>query len=209
MRVLDLFAGMKGWSAAFAARGHSVVTLDLEPKFNCTLTVSILDVSANQLGGPFDVVLASPPCTAFSVASIGKHWLRSGVPKTAEALLGQQMVAKTLELIRDLQPRYWVLENPRGMLRKLPVVANLPRVTVTYCHYGETRMKPTDLWGNFPPSWIPEPSCKNGDPCHVAAPRGSTTGTQGLKGAALRAKVPYDLSLAFCLAAERDLGNTP
>jgi hypothetical protein len=35
--------------------------------------------------------------------------------------------------------------------------------------------------------------CKNGDSCHVSAPRGSTTGTQGLKGAYERSKVPNDL----------------
>jgi hypothetical protein len=71
------------------------------------------------------------------------------------------------------------MENPRGMLRKLEVVKDLPRYTVTYCQYGDTRMKPTDLWGVVP-KWSPRPTCKNGDTCHVSAPRGSRTGTQGL-----------------------------
>ena len=56
----------------------------------------------------------------------------------------------------------------------------LPRYTVTYCQYGDNRMKPTDIWTNHPcPKF--KPPCKNGDPCHVSAPRGSQTGTQGLK----------------------------
>jgi hypothetical protein len=35
--------------------------------------------------------------------------------------------------------------------------------------------------------------CKNGDPCHVAAPRGSRTGTQGRSNAYERSKIPDEL----------------
>ena len=35
--------------------------------------------------------------------------------------------------------------------------------------------------------------CKNGDPCHIPAPRGSKTGTQGLKGAKERSIIPHKL----------------
>ena len=44
---------------------------------------------------------------------------------------------------------YWIIENPRGKLRKLEIVKDLPRTTVTYCQYGDIRMKPTDLWTNL------------------------------------------------------------
>lgn len=68
----------------------------------------------------------------------------------------------------------------------------LPRYTVTYCKYGDTRMKPTDIWTNHPnPDFIPP--CKNGDPCHEPAPRGSQTGTQGLKNAMLKSIIPQKL----------------
>ena len=50
-------------------------------------------------------------------------------------------------------------------------------------------MKPTDIWGNHPKVGT-RPGCKNGDTCHVAAPRGAKTGTQGLKGAKARAVIP-------------------
>ena len=65
----------------------------------------------------------------------------------------------------------------------------LPRYTVTYCQYGETRMKPTDLWTNHPNPQF-KPMCKNGDSCHEAAPRGSKTGTQGRKNAKERSRIP-------------------
>jgi hypothetical protein len=69
---------------------------------------------------------------------------------------------------------------------------NFKRVTVTYCQYGDERMKPTDIWTNAY-WWEPKSLCKNGDPCHVKAPRGSKTGTQGLKGAMERGAIPPNL----------------
>ena len=69
----------------------------------------------------------------------------------------------------------------------------LPRYTVTYCQYGDTRMKPTDIWTNHRNPKF-KPPCKNGDPCHEAAPRGSQTGTQKLVGSAERARIPEE----FC-----------
>ena len=60
----------------------------------------------------------------------------------------------------------------------------LPRYTVTYCQYGDKRMKPTDIWTNHPNPKF-KPMCKNGDPCHEKAPRGSRSGTQGIKGSKL------------------------
>ncbi|HXJ69388.1 MAG TPA: hypothetical protein VNM39_10815, partial [Verrucomicrobiae bacterium] len=52
--------------------------------------------------------------------------------------------------------------NPRGMLRTRATVAHLERRTVTYCRLGESHMKPTDLWGVFPPGLnLPEP-CDHG-----------------------------------------------
>jgi len=69
---------------------------------------------------------------------------------------------------------------------------DLPRYTVTYCQYGDERMKPTDIWTNHPnPNF--KPPCKNGAPCHTPAPRGSRTGTQGIRGKKQRAVIPKEL----------------
>ena len=52
-------------------------------------------------------------------------------------------------------------------------------------------MKPTHIFTNYP---NPEfKHCKNGDSCHVAAPRGSQTGTQGIKGSVDRSRIPDKL----------------
>ena len=197
--MFDFFAGTGSSTRAFADAGDTVITFELDPHFDATHTVDIMDIEVQDLfdlyGQP-DFVWASPPCTAFSVASIGHHWgggVGAYVPKTEAARYNQLLVQKTLMLIDELEPkRGWLMENPRGVLRKLPPVANVPRVTITYCQYGDDRMKPTDLWGNVP-GWEPRPTCKNGDSCHVAAPRGSRTGTQGRAGAKERSMIPYEL----------------
>ncbi len=208
MKILDLFSGLGGERrrAAIEVRGHKLITLDLDRRFGCTITADILNCTAESLG-KFDFIWASPPCEAFSVASIGHHWTgghRVYQPKTKHAELSQRIVAHTVALIQEINPRCgWLMENPRGVLRKLPCVAGLPRATVTYCQYGDSKMKPTDLWGAVK-GWTPRPMCKNGDKCHESAPRGSRTGTQGVKGAAERAVVPWQLWDEILTAAEAE-----
>ena len=196
MIVFDFFAGTGSSTKAFADAGDTVITFELDPQFEATETVDIMDLTADYLvekyGQP-DFVWASPPCTAFSVASIGHHWAPGRMPKTEAAEMSMRLVTHTRKLLEGLNPRHgFVIENPRGMLRKLPMLENLPRHTVTYCQYGDDRMKPTDLWTTLK-NWTPRPVCKNGQPCHEAAPRGAKTGTQGRAGAVTRSMVPYDL----------------
>lgn len=196
MLIFDFFSGTGSSTQAFVDEGHKVITFELDPSFTSTENVNVLDLTPEYLlatyGRP-DFVWASPPCTTFSVASIGKHWNLDKTPKTEAAEKAIELVSHTLDLIKGLNPKLgWLVENPRGMLRTLPVMKELNRYTITYCQYGDTRMKPTDLWG-FVPLWKPRPACKNGEPCHEAAPRGARTGTQGLKGAKRRSEIPYQL----------------
>jgi site-specific DNA-cytosine methylase len=201
MLVFDFFSGTGSATQAFEDAGHKVIKVELDEYFEADER-DILQLSAeyllNKYGRP-DFVWASPPCTSFSVASIGRYWNKDLTPRRDAAELGLRLVDHTRALIEQLQPAYgWIIENPRGMLRKLRLL-DVPRRTVTYCQYGDTRMKPTDLWG-YVPNWTPKPACKNGDNCHEAAPRGSRTGTQGLRGAKMRSTIPYDLGHSICEA---------
>lgn len=197
MKLLELFAGSRSVGMAAEKLGYEVFSSDLIEFEGIHYPISILDFDVNKVPFKPDVIWASPPCTGFSVAAIGHHW--SGgkgayIPKTDTAKLGIELVKKTIEIIEHFQPKYWFMENPRGVLRKLEVVKDLPRKSVTYCQYGDERMKPTDIWTNSD-VWVPRPMCKNGDPCHVAAPRGSRTGTQGRANAYERSKIPDELCL--------------
>lgn len=214
MRLLDLFAGLEGWAGPWREAGHEVCSVDFDPNFQVDIHADVMDLRPTDLPWRPDVVLASPPCEGFTVMNIGKNWTRPNdvpphAPKTPLAWQALKLVTRTLELIGELESAFWVMENPRGKLRKLPVVAPYERRTVTYCQLGETRMKPTDLWGGFPPSLVLPAPCKNGDTCHVAAPRGSRTpgSVQGQKGGPERAKVPAALSQLVMEAAARDIGS--
>jgi hypothetical protein len=204
VNVLELFAGSRSVGKQAEKLGMNVFSSDLIEFEGINYPVSILDFDVNKVPFQPDIIWASPPCTSFSVASIGHHWTGGKgayIPKTDGARLGLELVKKTIEIINHFQPTYWFMENPRGVLRKLPVVQGLKKNTVTYCQYGDERMKPTDIWTNSD-VWIPRPMCKNGDPCHVAAPRGSRTGTQGRSNAYERSKIPDELCneiLTSCL----------
>lgn len=207
MKIVDLFAGLEGWSASARDR-HTVVSTDVEPSFETDVTADVLepdlaDRLLERLGGPPDLVLASPPCETFSVLRIGQNWTGPDdypphQPKTDAARVALRLVERTRELIDELEPTFFVIENPRAKLRVLPVLADLERREVTYCRLGEPFMKPTDLWGGFPPSLVLPPPCDtrggrveededgidwvfdvSGNPCHISAPRGSRTSIQG------------------------------
>ena len=147
-----------------------------------------------------NLIWASPPCTYFSVASIGKHWNENHTPKSKEAVLGLEILNKTLDIFSWYPKADFFMENPRGKMRKK--IKGIDRTTITYCSYGDKRMKPTDIWSNniYNPmfnlkGWNPRPMCwNNNKKCnHESAPRGSKTGTQGLKNNFERSKIPKEL----------------
>lgn len=204
--VLDLYTGKGGFHKGFIDRGHTVITVDNEKKFNPTIVADIKKLSASDFEKYrrpgykyiFDLILASPPCNCFSVLSIPRYW-KNGKPKNQTSKEAIALVKHTQKLIKALDPPYWIMENPRAMLRK---IIGRPTGTVTYCQYGARYMKATDLWGKHPPG-LKLRRCKNGDLCHEPAPRGSkTTGVQRLSSPEIRALVPEKLSLEIALACE-------
>jgi len=194
MKVIELFAGSRSIGKEAEKLGLEVWSTDIKQFGGIDHVADILTLTADDIphNGRDTIVWASPPCTGFSVAAIGHHWNKDKTPRTDTAKLGIELVEHTLDLISAIRPTYWFIENPRGMLRKQPLMEGLQRHTVTYCQYGDERMKPTDIWTNSQ-DWCPRPPCKNGAPCHVAAPRGSRTGTQKLETNYERSKIPQEL----------------
>ena len=200
MKVLELFAGTRSIGKAFEARGHEVFSVEWDKSFSdIDLYEDIMKVTAEDIISRFgrpDVIWASPDCSSYSIAAISHHRRREEngnlAPISDYAKFCDRVNQHVLCLILALSPQYWFVENPRGGLRKMDFMNGLPRYTVTYCQYGDTRMKPTDIWTNHPSPKF-KPPCHNGDPCHVPAPRGARTGTQGLNGSRERSVIPAAL----------------
>lgn len=179
--------------------GHKVFSVDVKPFEKIDLAKDIEYLTPEDIPFVPDVIWASPPCTTYSIAAISHH-RDMGKPKTDFAAKSDRLVLKVLELIKHYNCIYFI-ENPRGYLRKMPFMYGIPKVTVWYCKYGDTRAKPTDIWSNHiaslfnPNGWKPQPECFNGNTkCHhESSPRGSKTGTQGLKGNYERSKIPQQL----------------
>lgn len=211
MKVLELFSGTESFSTVARSLGLSTFTSDIDEDFNPDYAIDIMYFDPKRLPFKPTVIWASPPCESFSVASIGKHWNRDHTPKTAQATQALLMIERVVDIIGNLKPERWYIENPRGKMRK--VLPNLLDTkignfwimrTVSYCQYGDTRMKPTDIFTNdF--NWIPRTICKNGMPCHESAPRGARTGTQGIKTYKDRSRVPSELAMEILTAPKESV----
>lgn len=213
MKVLELFAGTRSIGKAFEAQGHNVFSVEWDKSHdNIDLYIDIMELTANMILEKFgrpDVIWASPDCTTYSIAAISHHRTKNENtsnldPISEYAKFSDDLNEHIHKLIEELKPTYWFIENPRGGMRKMNFMKNKPRYTVTYCQYGDSRMKPTDIWTNHPNPKF-KPMCKNGSPCHVSAPRGSRTGTQGLKGSKERSKIPKELCEHIVTICEEEI----
>lgn len=199
-RMLELFSGPddEGMSGYFRNLGWDVVTIDKEEKFYPTYVMDVHDITNEFLDqletdGKFDFVWAGVDCSCFSIMTVGHYWTEDSEPN--EKNYGEALRLKTVEIIEYLRPDYWVIENPRAMMRTRSFPKHWARYTVSYCQYGAEWMKPTDLFGFLPSSWHPK-MCHHPKTCHhEKSPRGSqNTGIQRMNLTAIeRSAYPKDL----------------
>lgn len=203
MRLVELFSGTGVLSETFRERGNEAVEVDIQKteRIHPDIQADVLELSPEDLPDDVDVVWASPPCTCFSRASMGHHWHEPGIPATDKCENHIKLVKHTVRLIYELQPRFWFLENPVGMIKY--VLTPMQPEIISYCQFGHEDMKLTYLYGNHPYN-MDYPRCNEGDGCHVAAPRGSSkAGTQSMdKDVVERARLPDGLCRAVVDACE-------
>lgn len=197
INVAEFFAGSRSIGNVAEKKGMNVFSIDWKEYDKINLVTDVEFMKNTDVPFIPDVVWGSPDCTTYTIAAISTH--RNGVePKTDYAKKCDRVNINFLKLIQNwltVNPNMvFFIENPRGMLRKMPFMSEFTRHTIWYCKYGDKRAKPTDIWTNSK-TWIPREICHNGNKnCHhEPSPRGSKTGTQGKKNAYERSKIPYEL----------------
>ena len=126
-------------SKPFRKAGYDVVEVDWDNRFGPKHCVDIMTWECTYPAGHFDVIWASPDCTQYSKART-----TAKTPRNFERADG--LVKRCLELIRDLQPRVWFLENPdSGLLKTRLFMFGLPYVRIDYFMYGAPYRKRTRI----------------------------------------------------------------
>ena len=214
MRTLELFSGTGSFSKVAKKLGHDIYRIELNKEHKAEQYWDLSDKTAQEIilsdikdYNAYDFVWMSPPCTTFSMAAGNTHWNADRTPKTENAKLGKKLLDFCREVAELCEQKgiYYCIENPRARARWF-MPNDETRKTVWYCQYGDNRAKPTDIWTNIK-GFIPK-TCHNGNrECHhQPAPRGSRTGTQGLRGNKERSVIPPKLFYDLFEAIENELG---
>lgn len=123
MKVLELFAGTRSIGKAFESRGHEVYSVEWNKDFeNIDLYADIGTVTAEDIISKFgrpDIIWASPDCTTYSIAAISHHRKKNEKtgnldPVSDYAKFCDTVNKHVLDLIKELNPKYFFIENPRG-----------------------------------------------------------------------------------------------
>lgn len=139
--VIDLCGGTGSWSRPWVEAGYQVELVTL-PMCDVRRYSEKMDTRRKA-----HMILAAPPCTHFS-GSGAQYWpAKDRDGRTAEAL---SVVDACLDIIEDLDPTYWALENPVGRLRGLRERRlGEPKLIFNPCDYGDPYTKKTLVWGTF------------------------------------------------------------
>lgn len=148
MKVIDLFCGVGGFSEGFKQAGFEVVlaidnwelALNSHKANHPDSEHWLVDIMYLESLPKCDVIIASPPCTEFSVAKI-----MGGDDRKPEK--GMELVIKTLALIGNNNPKYWIIENVWGLEHYLEG-HNL--IKVDCYNFGSKSHRKRIFYGQFP-----------------------------------------------------------
>jgi hypothetical protein len=139
--MIDLFSGLGGASEAFVHSSEfSVLRYDNNPLVECVPLTQLCDLREFEIKCRHDIELiwASPPCVGFSNAF--------NAPKSVAARNGEKyvpdmtLVKRAYEIIQELKPKWWIIENVSGAVKDFEELLGEPRQIIG----------PFFLWGHFP-----------------------------------------------------------
>ena len=137
MKILELFCGRGGWSKGFKeifpdAEFTGIDINDFSKIYPFEfLQKDLLDYTPEPI---YDIILASPPCSEFSE-------VKRNCAHPYDERQGLDLVWRTHYLISVLKPRYWIIENVKGLAEFIPPQNEKIR-------YGKRARKTAYLWSN-------------------------------------------------------------
>lgn len=159
MRLLEIFAGSSTMSDYFRSQGWEVVTVDIKQYRGCSRLTHCVDVLEFDISiyqpGYFDFVWFGLPCTTFSKASGGFHFIDNAIPVTTMAVTSISLLYKCYEIIKYLAYIPFFLENPAGGLcnnyfwQNHHYFSKLLFYRVPLASFGFPTQKKTDLFTNL------------------------------------------------------------
>jgi len=151
--ILDLCAGSGAWSEPYLKAGYIVIRITLPEDIR---------LKEYMPGIKIHGILIAPPCTF--LASSGARWKRTK-EQMIEAL---SIVDAGLRFVLLYNPKWWVLENPVGKLKRY---LGPPVMYFDPSDFGHNYTKRTCLWGKFQfPIVKCFPKTEGKNPIHHMAP---------------------------------------
>ena len=201
-----MFSGQSKFKFISSILGIETITLDNNKKFNADIKKDILDVSAHDFAAHPFIIYAAPPCTAFSKAGYQYHWKGKGNTRSLNENSKKYLLyyQKTISLINELNPQYFYIENPEGLIHLLIETKNLQFFSnifidkTSYCQYGFSYQKPTIIIHNNS-YYHPKKCCKRKSICHEYSPRTKNNGCTRIRSSTLRSLTPNNLIFEIIL----------
>jgi hypothetical protein len=163
-QTVELFCGeMKAFSSIAGALGFGTFTADANPEFTPSLVADVREIETSTVPANPLVVWAAPPGVGFEA----KHW-REIDPIDQDGELALDTFRASVSALTMLKPKWCFIENPKSVLRGLPIVAGFNRgyptrnrLTIRHDEYGGRAATETDAWPNAH-WWIPQGGLRDG-----------------------------------------------
>jgi hypothetical protein len=208
--ILDVCGGTGSWSQPYRDAGYTVIVLDPEAFTDNAGGAAIVGGSGDVcdpryhvqgcFGMPVHGILLAPPCTEF--ASSGARWWKGKAENSPELLADAIKVAQAcLDLVAVHKPAFWVLENPRGSMRRLLNLGATTAVVQPHQFAGYATVerndcytKETFLWGAFT---VPT---KDSRPPVLGSKMHTQYGGKSARTKRMRSATPEGFARAFYIA---------
>lgn len=167
-QTVELFCGKtKAFSSIAGSLGFATFTVDADPACSPDFTGDICTLNVADLpSAPLMVWAAPPDSPAFSDR---KAWATDGSysPETPEAEKAMAVMRNAINVMTALKPTWWFLENPKTLLRGMPLFAGFNRgyptrnrLTFRSDEWGGASGMETDVWTNAY-WWLPQAGERN------------------------------------------------